>query len=203
MIQKTWFPSKSLNKSICIFQKVHMGVSKNSGTPKSSILIGFSIINHPFWGFSPYFCKHPYFPMCFVYLKPVFFSKIRPNSRKGHLRVPGRLKFNFIHSSSKWVFPKIGGFYPQNGWSIMENPIKMDDLGGFLPIFGSTPNLTWGNVRSNHSKSSKSAPAKIITFTIVVLLGYNPLKTNECPLKINGWFRCIPYWNSPFLGDIR
>ena len=20
-----------------------------------------------------------------------------------------------------------------------------------------------------------------------------------CPLKINGWFRCIPYWNSPFL----
>ena len=27
-----------------------MGVSKNNGTPKSSILIGFSIINHPFWG---------------------------------------------------------------------------------------------------------------------------------------------------------
>ena len=26
------------------------GVSENSGTPKSSILIGFSIINHPFWG---------------------------------------------------------------------------------------------------------------------------------------------------------
>ena len=28
----------------------NMGVSKNSGTPKSSMLIGFSIINHPFWG---------------------------------------------------------------------------------------------------------------------------------------------------------
>ena len=27
-----------------------MGVSKNNGTPKSSILIGFSLINHPFWG---------------------------------------------------------------------------------------------------------------------------------------------------------
>ncbi len=27
-----------------------MGVSKNNGTPKSSIFIGFSIINHPFWG---------------------------------------------------------------------------------------------------------------------------------------------------------
>ena len=29
-----------------------MDVSENSGTPKSSILIGFSIINHPFWGVS-------------------------------------------------------------------------------------------------------------------------------------------------------
>ena len=27
-----------------------MDVSENSGTPKSSILVGFSIINHPFWG---------------------------------------------------------------------------------------------------------------------------------------------------------
>ena len=27
-----------------------MDVSENDGTPKSSILIGFSIINHPFWG---------------------------------------------------------------------------------------------------------------------------------------------------------
>ena len=35
-----------------------MGVSKNKGTPKSSILIGFSIINHPFW--VPLFWKHPY-----------------------------------------------------------------------------------------------------------------------------------------------
>ena len=32
------------------FGDVHMGVSKNSGTPKSSILIGCSVINHPFWG---------------------------------------------------------------------------------------------------------------------------------------------------------
>ena len=29
--------------------KNYMDVSKNSGTPKSSILIGISIINHPFW----------------------------------------------------------------------------------------------------------------------------------------------------------
>ncbi len=36
----------------------NVDVSKNNGTPKSSILIGFSIINHPFWWFSPYFWKH-------------------------------------------------------------------------------------------------------------------------------------------------
>ena len=29
---------------------IHMGVSENRGTPKLSILTGFSIINHPFWG---------------------------------------------------------------------------------------------------------------------------------------------------------
>ena len=35
-----------------------MDVSENNGTPESSILIGFSIINHPFWG-TPTFWKHP------------------------------------------------------------------------------------------------------------------------------------------------
>ena len=32
------------------------------------------------------------------------------------------------------VFPKIG--VPQNGWFIMENLVKMDDLGGKPTIFG-------------------------------------------------------------------
>jgi len=34
---------------------IYMGVFKNSGIPKSSILIGFSIINHLFWGKTPIF----------------------------------------------------------------------------------------------------------------------------------------------------
>ena len=44
--------SKGDSKFSCV------DVSENGGTPKSSILIGFSIINHPFWGY-PYFWKHP------------------------------------------------------------------------------------------------------------------------------------------------
>ena len=49
----------SQKKRVCIYIYIHMGVSKNNGTPKSSILIGLSIINHPSWGYH-YFWKHPY-----------------------------------------------------------------------------------------------------------------------------------------------
>ena len=43
-----------------IFWFENMGVSKNNRTPKSSILIGFSIINNPFWRPTPIFWKHPH-----------------------------------------------------------------------------------------------------------------------------------------------
>ena len=35
---------------VVVCQNVNVDVSENSATPKSPILIGFSIINHPFWG---------------------------------------------------------------------------------------------------------------------------------------------------------
>ncbi len=55
-----------------------MGVSKNRGTPKSWILIGFSIINHPFWG-PPLFLEPP------IWL-PTNLQDLVPTKKK-HLRV--------------------------------------------------------------------------------------------------------------------
>ena len=42
--------SKLRGKPLQWWLWIHVGVSKNRGTPKSSILIWFSIINNPFWG---------------------------------------------------------------------------------------------------------------------------------------------------------
>ena len=58
---------------------------------------------------------------------------IQKTSVIGHLleRIPlGSIKFSNAHT---WVFPKIG--VPQNGWFIMETPIKIHDFGGKHPYF--------------------------------------------------------------------
>ncbi len=52
---------------------LYMGVSKNSGTPKSSILIGFSLINHPFWG-TPIF-RNTHICVSFTYRISCFWIK--------------------------------------------------------------------------------------------------------------------------------
>ena len=64
----------------------YMGVSKNrGGPPKSSILIGCSIINHPFWGgFPPYVWKHPYIA------KLKYFSNLDLPEIRGPISLPKR-----------------------------------------------------------------------------------------------------------------
>ena len=62
-----------------------MGVSKNDGTSKSSILIGFPIINHPFWG-TPIFGN---IHMCFAETGHLMPSRSKKGSalpaRNGHV----------------------------------------------------------------------------------------------------------------------
>ena len=50
-------------------------------------------------------------------------------------RNPYKINFLLPKNPDMWVFPEI--VVPQNGWFIMENPIKMDDLG--VPLFSETP----------------------------------------------------------------
>ena len=68
------------------------------------------------------------------------------------------------HNPTIRMFPKIG--VPQNGWFIMENPIKMDDLG--VPLFSETSNLVQTRIKPittpNRSQPSRnSSPIYCIT----------------------------------------
>ena len=52
VIQNNLFqmPSPAVGRLKHVYIYIYMEVSENRGTPKSSILIGFSIVNHSFWG---------------------------------------------------------------------------------------------------------------------------------------------------------
>ena len=69
----------------------YIGLSKNRGTLKSSILIRFSIIYHPFWGTSIFGNTHMGFgelSICFTFLNPRFFL-VRQAAASAAMEVEG------------------------------------------------------------------------------------------------------------------
>ena len=101
-------------------QYIYMGVSKNNGTPKSSILIGFSIINHPFWG-TPIFGNTPiyiYTNWCIGWNRP---STAHPTPLRTHDTTFGPVGRTKKFPSPSWC-GMVGILKRVHSWKLIWNP---------------------------------------------------------------------------------
>ena len=85
-------------------QLKHMGVSENSGTSKSSILIGFSIFNYPFWGTPIFGNTHIENPTTLMKLRPFPHWKSNKNDHTFPDSVKLQTSFVFVGQEVEAVF---------------------------------------------------------------------------------------------------
>ena len=87
-------PYYMLHIHICIY--LYMGASENNGTPKSSILIGFSIVSHPFWG-TPIFGNIHLYNICiYIYTELVIYRPYKEHSHSHYLAPASSIPFPFL-----------------------------------------------------------------------------------------------------------
>ena len=89
-----------------------LGVSWNRGTPKSSIWMGFSLINHPAIGVPPWLWNppNPFIHYQTFWYKYLVRTQVSVDSSLGNPS-PGRCNFFSIHSprSARWPHNQTGG----------------------------------------------------------------------------------------------
>ena len=108
-VYHTWSIWEIKDPAVCIAW--YMGVSKNNGTPKSSILVGFFIINHPLWG-TPIFGNFGnihILPYLFHLLLQVFGLPTTTAASRWRRRGTTRWAFRTSRGQLAWSF--VGG-----GW---------------------------------------------------------------------------------------
>ena len=129
-------------------------------------------------------------PINAEYYSVHFFPKFRTLEQK----IEGPVVLNV----ATWVFPKIG--VPQNGWFIMENHIKVDDLGGFHPLFLETPNLNQmirqafdATLIALRYRSTSSRRRQKVCWAIWYLGALKRLSKDDT--------RCLVIWNNRCFND--
>ena len=115
-----------------------MDVSENSGTPTSSILIGFSIINHPFWG-TPIFWKRPYSTVMHLRALTTMYptgtcrgTRRPPHSQLGEAH-PSQIPWTFWKKSSQDLVVEKSNLWgissgDGRGWIRLDNWIRLSSL---------------------------------------------------------------------------
>ena len=85
------------------FHMIYMDVSENSGfSPKSSILIRFSIINHPFWGASLFLGNIFKCTLGTHYINPAKPLNVRKDRRKSGAKSKAFHKERWCQTCQMW-----------------------------------------------------------------------------------------------------